>query len=203
MLRDLKDAWGWIQKLVRRVERLESGAILENSSITSGRMRFIGGLLLIDEGGTLQVIGHLTGEGDFQWVGPWKFNSPSGGEIAGDVDLSGNFRLTGNITVLPGGKIQVGNIIIDPSTAGGQISLGSGRTIDAGSGYLAIRDGSRFIVFNSSGVSINAGGPTVSLTATGMSISGLPTRLSSLANAAAPGSVWLDGSNQAYKIIPG
>ncbi|UGS27574.1 M23 family metallopeptidase [Microbacterium resistens] len=103
MARDLNDAWGWIERLVRRVDRLYSGAMLENSSITNGRMRFIGGLLLIDSGGTLQVIGQLVGEGDFRWVGPWTLEGP--GTISGDtvgtgkLDWRGLWNLIGNGTI--------------------------------------------------------------------------------------------------------
>ncbi|MGX1932038.1 M23 family metallopeptidase [Microbacterium resistens] len=64
--------------------------MLENSSITNGRMRFIGGLLLIDSGGTLQVIGQLVGEGEFRWVGPW--------DLAGDGEITGDVLGTGKLT---------------------------------------------------------------------------------------------------------
>ena len=54
---DLKDAWGWIRRIIHRLERLESGAFLERSSITNGRMRFIGGTLRGDSGATLDWVG--------------------------------------------------------------------------------------------------------------------------------------------------
>lgn len=141
MLRNLEDAWGWIKQLNDKVSRIYSGAFLENSSITEGRMRFIGGLLLIDSGGTLQVIGTLDGEGNFRWVGPWEFDSDEGGRIAGDVDLAGDFDLTGKLTAgdvrIEDGKIYVGvganQIIID------------GVTGEVRSGEVSIRDNKIYI----------------------------------------------------------
>lgn len=121
---DLSDPWVAIRELQAEVRRLRSGIPLENSSITNGRLRLIGGLLLIDSGGTLQVVGTVDGEGDFNWTGPWSFNSASGGSISGDVDLAGNFDLTGvfesgNVRI-EDGKIYVGEgasqIVIDGAT---------------------------------------------------------------------------------------
>jgi hypothetical protein len=140
-LRDLNEAWGWIQRLVRRVSRLESGAMLENSSITGGRMRFIGGLLRLDSGALLELIGQwrffgngaITGdvyaEGKWTQVGPWDFTGD--GDLAGDVIMSGDFDLTGifksgNVRI-EGGKIYIGAgpvmIVIDGAT--GKITAGN------------------------------------------------------------------------------
>lgn len=103
MLRDLRDAWGWIERLVRRIERLESGAMLENSSITEGRLRLIGGLLLLDSGATLQVIGTLNGDGSFNWTGTetHKGNETHEGAITntGTLTNNGQTRLNGPVTV--------------------------------------------------------------------------------------------------------
>lgn len=142
---DLSDPWVAIRELQAEVRRLRSGIPLENSSVTNGRLRFIGGLLLIDSGGTLQIIGALDGEGTFRWVGPWEFDSPEGGRIAGDVDLAGDFDLTGKLTagnvriedgriyvgsgsnliVIDGvtGKITVGDMVLDPSNHDGMITM--------------------------------------------------------------------------------
>lgn len=127
---DLSDPWVAIRELQAEVRRFRSGIPLENASVTNGRLRFIGGLLLIDSGGTLQIIGALDGEGSFRWVGPWEFDSSEGGRIAGDVDLAGNFDLTGVFTSgnvrIEGGKIYVGDgtdlIVIDGVT--GKITVG-------------------------------------------------------------------------------
>lgn len=131
MATSLNDVTGWIKDIYRRLRRLESGTFLESSSISSGRMRFIGGLLLIDSGGTLQVVGHLNGDGDFVWHGPWAFTGA--GEITGDVDL------TGNLDVLDDGAISAGGILIKD----GKIYVGTGANrivIDGATGKLLVGD---------------------------------------------------------------
>lgn len=161
MARNLSDAWSWIDKIVRRLSRLESGAMLENSSITNGRLRLIGGLLLLDSGATLRIIGTVDGQGDFQWTGPWSFNSPEGGSIAGNVDLAGDFDLTGKLTAdgirIENGKIYVGAgssaIVIDGATgkvtAGNVVIEQNKITVGGGASPATMRDG---------GVSFETGG---------------------------------------------
>ncbi len=114
MLRNLEDAWGWIKQLNMKVDRIFSGAFLENSSITNGRMRFIGGLLRLDAGARLE------GVGTFDWTGP--------GSIAG------------NWEVLQGGVIKVGGVLISP-VGGGRIMVGEGPVgiiLDGGTGTLTM-----------------------------------------------------------------
>lgn len=141
MARDLNDLWGWVQQLVRRVARLESGASLERSSITNGRMRFIGGLLRLDSGALLELVGQwrffgngaITGdvysEGKWTQVGDYDFTGD--GDLAGNVTMSGDFDLTGifksgNVRI-EDGKIYVGAgpvmIVIDGAT--GKITAGN------------------------------------------------------------------------------
>lgn len=135
MARDLNDLWGWIQQLFRRVARLESGAMLERSSITNGRMRFIGGILRLDSGALLDLIGEwrlkgpgaITGdvysEGKWTQVGDWEFTGD--GDIFGDVNQIGTLK-QGNIR-LEDGKIYVGEgasqIVIDGAT--GKVTAGN------------------------------------------------------------------------------
>ena len=96
MARDLKDAWGWLERLTRRVDRLFSGAMFENASITNGRLRLIGGLLRVDSGGRVQIVGTLeingttTVTGVFDVEGPW--------DLAGDGSITGNVSIAGNVT---------------------------------------------------------------------------------------------------------
>lgn len=160
MAHDLNDAWGWIQKLIRRVSRLESGAMLENSSITGGRMRFIGGLLRVDSGGRVEIVGTLqidgtttvtgtftvdgpwelagngtitgnvTGTGRLTWNGPWDLTGT--GTITGPVNISGILTLLSDLRVQGGGKITVGPITIDTAGAyGGRIASVSTLLLDA------------------------------------------------------------------------
>lgn len=112
MLRNLEDAWGWIKQLNAKVDRIYSGALLENASITKGRLRFIGGLLRLDSGARLE------GVGTFDWSGP--------GSIAG------------NWEVLQGGVIKVGGVLISP-VGGGRIMVGAGPVgiiLDGGAGSM-------------------------------------------------------------------
>lgn len=141
MLRNLNDAWGWIQRLVRRVERIESGAQLGNSSITSGRMRFIGGLLRVDSGGRVEIVGFLQVDGQTSITGPvtisgslditgptritGEFNLDGPWTIAGDGDITGDVDVTGDFEVLGGGRIKVGNVVLTPGN-GGRITIGTG-----------------------------------------------------------------------------
>lgn len=93
---DLNDAWSWLDRLTRRVDRLFSGAMLENASITNGRLRLIGGLLRVDSGGRVQIVGTLeidgstTVTGVFDVEGPW--------DLAGDGSITGNVSIAGNVT---------------------------------------------------------------------------------------------------------
>lgn len=136
MARDLNEAWGWIEKLVRRVARLESGAQLEKSSITNGRMRFIGGQLLIDSGGSLRVVGtadvagtqrvtgRLEGSGSFNWTGPSWLRG--GSTIEGTLRVTETAQLVGNTTI--GGTCTIGASL----AVNGQATLNSDLTIGRG-----------------------------------------------------------------------
>lgn len=167
MLRNLADAWSWIQRLVRRVERIESGANLENSSITRGRMRFIGGILRLDSGALLELIGQwrffgngaITGdvvaEGKWTQNGDWEFNG--NGDIDGDVDLTGKIT-TENIRI-EGGKIYVGEtaIVIDGAT--GTISVGGTQiVIDGATGKITVNGGSSPATLEDGKMSFGTGG---------------------------------------------
>lgn len=214
MLRDLEDAWGWIKQLHAKVDRLYSGALLENSSITKGRMRFIGGLLLIDTGGTLQIIGTLDGEGNFRWVGPWEFDSPEGGRIAGDVDLAGDFGLTGKLTAqnvrIQDGKILVGEgsseIVIDGATGTIKVNGSDPITLVTENGQAKIKVGDvGEIAGSDAGIQMMvAGDPNrrVIVTPTGIRLVGVPN-----AAASATPDFWLgiqlDGTLRRYSAGSG
>ncbi|MFF7683156.1 M23 family metallopeptidase [Microbacterium sp. NPDC007973] len=106
---NLNDVVGWIKDIYRELARLKSGAFLENSSISNGRMRFIGGLLRVDSGGrveivgTLQVDGESTVTGRFNLVGPWAFEGD--GEISGNVRVFGQFDVEGPWKLIGDGEI--------------------------------------------------------------------------------------------------
>lgn len=229
MADDLADVYKELRELKEQVRVLMSANPLQASSVSQGRVRFIGGLLRVDSGGSVQIVGTLsidgttTVTGSFTVTGPWGLEGD--GTITGDVTISGNVTSTGiftqngpwnlngvgtiagnvtqtgDLTVTGGGSITAGLITIDPSTAGGTIGFGGGRRIDAASGYLGIYDGGRFVVFNSSGVSINGGGgPTLTVGPSG--IQGVP----SIALASAPpgsfvGAVVYDNNNALRRVV--
>lgn len=205
MARDLNDLWGWVQQLVRRVARLESGAMLERSSITNGRMRFIGGLLRLDSGALLELVGQwrffgngaITGdvysEGKWTQVGDYDFTGD--GDLAGDVTMSGNFDLTGKFTSenvrIEDGKIYVGAggnlIVIDGAT--GKILAGS-MTIDP-----SLNGGS--VKF--------AGGPEVYASGAQLSLysgSGAFIELNgTMAKINGPGARWLEVNSTGFRFV--
>jgi hypothetical protein len=119
-----------LESLRARLDKLEAllrSRFLERSSIDNGRLRFIGGLLLIDSGGTLQVVGHINGAGDFIWTGPWA--------LKGEGEITGNVSLTGNLDVVDDGRISVGDIEIRD----GKIYVGTGASqivIDGATGRI-------------------------------------------------------------------
>lgn len=142
--------------------------------------------------GNVTITGNVTATGTLTQNGPWNMNGA--GTIAGDVNQTGNTTQQGNVTLTGGGKITAGLIEITPSVSGGSIQFGSNRRIDAGSGFLGVYDGGRFIVFNSSGVAINGGGgPTLTVGPGG--VQGIPTiALSSAPSGAFVGCVVDTGS---------
>lgn len=184
-LRDLNDAFEWIRQLKKLVDRIYSGALLENSSITEGRMRFIGGQLLIDSGGRLDVVGTFDGTGNFTWSGPWRFDSGDG-EIAGSVDI------TGNMTVKGGGKVRVeggdsaatlenGKLAFDTGgevqadVANGGARLRSGDAVVNVGNVASIRKGDTSVIVGPLGVTINASSGQQILLQGSVGLSGLAT----------------------------
>lgn len=209
-LRDLSDVTYWMRKLIYRLERLEYGTMLENSSITEGRMRFIGGLLLIDSGGTLQVIGHFNGQGDFKWSGPWKFDSGDG-EIAGDVKLTGDFDLTGKLTagnvriedgkiyvgtgaaqiVIDGatGKIAAGNMTMDPTVSGGALTFANGAQVFTDADTVQLFKGNSVVQVAGDYARLQNGGDVVQIDGDGIRMS--PGAIPALPNTGLPANTLL------------
>lgn len=229
MFRNLGEVGEWISRLVRRIERLESGAMLENSSITGGRMRFIGGTLRVDSGGRVEIVGSLQIDGTttingstivngtFKIEGPWSLNG--NGEIAGNVavtgkltqngpwefigagKITGNVDVTGTIRVLAGGKIQVGNIVIDPSISGGAIVFANGAQVFTDASTIQVYKGNGVAQISDTEAKLQLGGVAVRIIGGNLQLLGLPTRSRANANNAVAGSIWSDGTNT-YRIVP-
>ena len=225
MLRDLSDAWGWLQRIIRRIDRLESGAPLENASITNGRLRIIGGTLRVDSGGSVIIVGTLSidgtstvtgsfkvtgpwrlegdgtitgnvvGSGTLTWNGPWNLNGA--GKIAGNTDLTGDLNVTG------GGKVKAGNVTIDPSSNGGSVKFGSGPEVYASGGELSLYSGiGSFATLNGSSAKLNGpGAKWLEVTASAIRAVGLPTVTRANANNAVVGTVWADAAGNLFRVI--
>ena len=214
---------GLINRLVRRIERLEAGANLESSSITNGRMRFIGGLLRVDSGGRVEIVGSLQIDGTtvvngrFKIEGPWSLNGD--GEIAGNVNITGkltqngpwefigagkitgNVDVTGTIRVLAGGKIQVGNIVIDPTISGGAIAFANGAQVFTDESTIQVYKGNGVAQISDAEVKLQLGGTAIRVTSGNVQILGLPTRSRANAQNAVIGSIWSDTSGNLFRVV--
>lgn len=171
-----------IQKMQHQINRLLSGRWLENASVRSGRLRFIGGLLRLDSGALLELFGQwrFTGpgaisgdvfsEGKWTQVGDYDFTGD--GDLAGSVELSGIFNLIGKLTAgnvrIEDGKIYVGvggnQIVIDGAT--GEIRTGDVKVKD---GRIEISGPDGILTLNQSRLTLPNGG-TVTGTANGVLI---------------------------------
>lgn len=152
MATSLNDVSGWIKDIFYRLRKLESGSFLESSSISYGRMRFIGGTLMIDSGGQFVLVGTasidgtmtingtflLTGSG-WRIVGSGSIEGPTtivgtlqidgDTRITGNLGLEGDIALTGNMSVEDGGKVLVGDMLLDPTEHGGAIIFPNGAQV--------------------------------------------------------------------------
>jgi hypothetical protein len=225
-LRDLTDVTAWIKRIIYRLDRLEGGAMLERSSISNGRMRFIGGLLLIDSGGTLTVIGHLNGEGDFVWTGPWAFTGP--GEITGNVDVTGSLELLDNgslrvggvlITPLSGGRIEVGgpggvvidgstgrvtagNLNLDPTVSGGAVVFANGAQVFTDATTIQVFKGNSVAQISNDYARIQHGGEVVEISGAGVRISPSALGTYSAATAGVPvGTLRITGAGHLERAV--
>jgi hypothetical protein len=144
--------------------------------------------------GAQNVTGDVTFTGQMTVNGPWTL--VGAGEITGNVDL------TGDIQVLSGGRILVGDMVIDPS-GGGSVTFPGGAEVsaDPGGGVRMIQGTNRVYV-GSGLVSMQNGTRSYSISSTGHRMSGLNERESALANGAPAGTIWTDGSGGVYRIIP-
>lgn len=182
----------------KRLQRVERAAPLGYSSVTRGRLRFIGGTLRVDSGGrveivgTLQIDGTTTVTGTFDVDGPWSLD--------GNGNITGNVTVTGDINVTGGGRIRAGQITLNPSASGGRIEIG-GHTIFASGNVLSItHSGGAQVVLNDSGASLIGGGKSLSLQTAGVGFAGLPTVSSGSAGGLPSGALWVNSSNQLFRV---
>ncbi|WP_291053739.1 hypothetical protein [Herbiconiux sp.] len=161
---DLTDVAGWIKRIVYRLDRIEGGWLLENASITRGRVRFIGGLLQGMAGAVFEWIGTFNLTGAFTAIGSSIFRGPvsitgetgtldveADASFGGDVAITKTLDVTAETTlrelvsllsdmrVVGGGKIDLGGITLEPSVVGGgAINFNPTGSIFAGLGSLGM-----------------------------------------------------------------
>lgn len=132
---NLADVWAEMKKLQANVAKLGAANPLASSSLTHGRLR-IGGdaILLVDSSGGLVVHGSINGDGTITWSGVFKltgttsfegdttqkgpFHVQGNSDFTGTVSINGLATLLKNLNVTGGGKITVGNMVLDPAIGG-------------------------------------------------------------------------------------
>lgn len=212
MVDDLSDAWAEIRALKKDIERLKAVNPLEAASVTSGRVRFIGGELRIDSGGrliiegTLSVDGVTTVTGSFTVSGPWNLtgNGTITGNvtISGTVQLTGNMTVTGNINVTGAGRVTIGAMTLDPSSNGGSLKFSGGPEVYASGGTLALYSTSSgaFIELGSTAKINGPGARYIEINSTGFQFVGLPTKTAASTGLPA-GAGYFDASNYLFKVV--
>ena len=204
--------------LVRTIRRIAKQTI-QNASIGRAGIRvYDGGWIRIEDGGLsvtgsavvsgyLDITGRLQGSGEFAWSGPMEITGAM--EVTGPLtvdgswDLNGDGEIRGNVTVLAGGRIKVGNMIIDPA-GGGSVSFPGGAVVDADpGGGVRMTQGTNRVYVGAALVSLQYGTRTIAISSSGQRMSGMPTTPSSLAGGASPGSVWSDTSGKLYRVVSG
>jgi hypothetical protein len=151
MARDLNEAWGWIERLIARVSRLESGSMLEKVSITAGRMRFIGGVLRLDSNALLELVGKANITGTLEGVGTilWRGSMKILGLGTLDVDGPATFKATLDVTADT--RLRGPTSIEDTLDVTAETRLRGDTTLEKN---LSVRTGGKITVEGSSPVTI-------------------------------------------------
>lgn len=211
-----------LQQILAELKELRFANPLRSTSVEKGRTRFYGGSQLLIEDSNLDVTGTATIIGTLRTVGRIILEGLGILTVNGLIELFGRMRVTGGggITVegggdieVDGGEIRIGNVIlkdgkilaggmtINPDVNGGQIEFGDGRTINAGTGFLGVYDGDRQVIFNSSGVTIVAGGRSFAVGPAGIRVTGAGT----IAQADVPdsfiGAAVIDSSGLLLRVV--
>lgn len=181
--RDYSDPFDGMDDLDRRLRDLENASPLENASVTGGTVRLIRATLRVEAGGSIELVGTLDGEGRFNWGGPWKFDSGDG-EIGGNVDLTGILRILGGGKIVLGdiiidgatGKIRVGNMTIDPSIAGGAVTFQNGAQVFTDASTIQVYKGNGVVQVSDAEVKMQLGGTAIRLTSGHIFASGMATK---------------------------
>lgn len=187
---------GEFEALKQEMRALQTQSPLESSSVSGGRVRFIGGLLRVDSGGSVQIVGTLeidglttvtgtfnvngpwnlagngvisgnaTGTGTLTWNGPWTLNGA--GAIAGNVTSTGTWTQNGPWNFNGNGNVQ-GDVSV---TGGGRLLAGAVTITPSGGGKVQVSslaiDGADGGTIRSGGTiyMVGGGGPSVRVVGT-------------------------------------
>ncbi|WP_194763971.1 hypothetical protein [Microbacterium sp. UFMG61] len=139
--------------LRKDIDRLKRTNHLEAASVTSGRVRFIGGLLRVDSGGRVEIVGTLeidgttTVTGSFTVTGPWGLEGD--GTITGDVIISGDVTSTGTLTQNGPWNMNGAGTIAGNVTQTGDTDQRGNVTVRNG-GKITVKGGGGDVVLDSS-----------------------------------------------------
>jgi hypothetical protein len=184
---DLTDVGAWIKRIVFRLDRLEGGAMLENASITNGRVRFIGGKLLGLAGAAFEWIGSFDLTGPFTAIGTAIFRGPVsitgedgtldveadasfGGDVAItqklDVTAEATFRaltkILGDLRVEENGKVYVGTaMVFDPSVESGAIVFQNGAQVFTNGDSIQVYKGNSVVQLEDDSAKLQYGGTAI------------------------------------------
>lgn len=199
-----------IWRILRRIHDLETMVYGRSSSVTNGRTRFIGNESILVEGsgkvsgwwivtgtlrvvGTLEMLGNMVVNGVTTFVGMMTVNGPWA--------LNGDGDIAGNVTVLPGGKIQVGDIIIDPTISGGAVAFANGAQVFTDGTTIQVYKGNSVMQVSDSYARLQYGGEVISIGSDGVRISGMEARTAS-STGLPVGAIGYDGST-IFRVISG
>jgi len=145
--------------------------------------------------GTGRITGDTTGTGRLKWEGAWSLDG--NGKITGNVEVTGDADFLGDVTIrktldvmattrlrgkttleddltiTAGGKIRVGDMVIDPAGYG-KIRFENGTEVRAHAGGVAIENGVSSVTVTPSFTRIGVGSSGVYVDGTGISMTNVP-----------------------------
>lgn len=199
MVRNLNDSP--LERMVDAQQHARRENPFESASVRDGQVRFIGGRLLIDAGGTLQVIGRFDGNGSFEWSGSWKFDSGDG-EIAGDVRLTGDFELLGRLLAggvrIEDGKVHVGGMVLDPAEHGGAVIFPNGAQVFTDGDTIQVFLGNSVVQVSEDYARLQHGGNVLQLDGDGVRVS--PGAVGAAASGETVSPLGINGSGRLRRI---
>lgn len=190
----------YLEKRIRDLEQMLRANPLESSSVSNGRLRFIGGLLRVDSGGSVEIVGTLDVDGATEISGAFTLSgqdwSISGdGTISGDVIVTGTLNVTGNsafggtlniggattidgdttlnsdLTVSGSGRVQVGSgMTLTPATDGGAVVFSNGSKLSANSSSIGLTKGTSTVRIGDSTAGLLAESNSITVSGSGVQI---------------------------------